>query len=89
MEGIATDGPVAYGPGEVATALKGGAVETLLVADETLRRGREAGKEDIDGIMEAARSTGGEVVVLSVEFEPGRRLERLGGVAALLRYRIT
>jgi protein pelota len=30
----------------------------------------------------------GRVVVFSSEFEPGKRLEALGGVAAITRYKI-
>jgi len=88
MERIARDEPATYGPVEVARAVEVGAAETLLVADETLREERDAGKDDVDRLMEAARATGGNVVVLSTEFEPGKRLARLGGVAALLRFRL-
>jgi protein pelota len=28
------------------------------------------------------------VVVFSTEFEPGKRLEKLGGIAALLRFKL-
>lgn len=47
---ISMDGKAAYGFADVKNALKYGAVETLLIADETLREGREKG-EDIDKVL--------------------------------------
>ncbi|MHC1570315.1 MAG: mRNA surveillance protein pelota [Methermicoccaceae archaeon] len=83
---IATDGPMAYGLSDVRYAVEMGAVEVLLVADEWLREQRE--EWDVDAFLLGAERCGGQVVVLSSEFEPGQRLVHLGGVAALLRYRV-
>ena len=79
---IATNGRAAYGLKEVETAVNYGAVEHLLVLDE-LVRSRKA-----DEIMRAAASGRGKVVIFSSEFEPGERLRSLGGLAALLRFKI-
>jgi protein pelota len=79
---IATDGKVAYGMAEVETAVNYGAVEHLLVLDELARSRR------VDEIMRAVAGGRGKVVIFSSEFEPGERLRSLGGVAALLRFRI-
>ena len=90
-ERIATDGAVAYGPAAVAQAVDYGAVETLIMVDERLRTERGSDREwdvDVDDLIEATEHQGGEVVVFSSEFDPGRRLSGLGGIAALLRYRI-
>jgi protein pelota len=43
---------------------------------------------DVDGVMETVERQGGEVTVFSAEFAPGQQLSNLGGIAALLRYRI-
>ncbi|MHC1593338.1 MAG: mRNA surveillance protein pelota [Methermicoccaceae archaeon] len=86
LQRIATDGAVAYGLSDVRHAMDMGAVEVLLVADEWLRGQRESW--DVDSLLLAAEGCGGSVVVLSSEFEPGQRLVHLGGVAALLRYRV-
>ncbi|MFB6219189.1 MAG: mRNA surveillance protein pelota [Halobacteriaceae archaeon] len=91
MEEIATGAEAAYGVEAVAEAADYGAVETLLVLDERLRRERgDRGEWDVDAddIVESVEQQGGEVVVFSGEFEPGQQLRNLGGVAALLRYRI-
>ncbi len=79
---IATDGKAAYGQKEVQTAVNYGAVEHLLVLDELARRGR------MDDIMREVTNARGKVVIFSSEFEPGERLRSLGGVAALLRFKI-
>jgi protein pelota len=70
----------------VKKALDYGAIETLLVADEMLRLEREKG--NIDSLLMAVERAQGKVVVFSTEFEPGQKLHALGGIAALLRYKI-
>ncbi|WML68532.1 MAG: Protein pelota [Methanoregula sp. SKADARSKE-2] len=83
LKRIAQDGPVAYGIREVAEAVEFGAAEQLLVADSLLR------DPEIAELIEDAEARKAGIVVLSGNFEPGERLSALGGVAALLRYRIT
>ncbi|MDO9517227.1 MAG: mRNA surveillance protein pelota [Methanosarcinaceae archaeon] len=83
---IALDRKAAYGIDEVKKALDFGAIETLLVADEMLRLEREKG--NIDSLLIAVEHTQGRIVVFSTEFEPGQKLHALGGIAALLRYKI-
>jgi protein pelota len=91
MERIATGEKVAYGPESVAEAAEFGAVETLLVVDDRLRteRGPEGDWEiDVDEVVTSVEQQGGDVTVFSGEFEPGQQLSNLGGIAALLRYRL-
>jgi protein pelota len=89
-ERIATDEPATYGVEQVAEAAAFGAVESLLVVDERLRTERAGGEWDVDvnEVIESVERKGGEVVVFSAEFDPGRQLSNLGGIAALLRYRV-
>jgi protein pelota len=96
-ERMAEGAKVAYGPEAVAEAAAFGAVERLLVVDERLRLERGATPEegatgdwaqDVDAIVRDVEQQGGEVTVLSSEFQPGQQLSNLGGIAALLRYRI-
>ncbi|MDD3041582.1 MAG: mRNA surveillance protein pelota [Methanosarcinaceae archaeon] len=86
LKEIAVSGKAAYGFADVKNALDFGAVETLLVADETLRDGREKG--NIDHLLREVEQAQGKVVVFSTEFEPGVQLHKLGGIAALLRFRV-
>lgn len=86
LEEIVKGGKAAYGMDDVRRALDYGAIEALLIVDETLRESRE--KEDIDQFLMNVESKRGKIVVFSAEFEPGQRLRSLGGIAALLRFKI-
>ncbi len=46
------------------------------------------GREEIERLLEMVERERGTIVVFSTEFEPGKRLKGLGGVAALLRFPI-
>ncbi|SFG33721.1 protein pelota [Halopelagius inordinatus] len=90
-EGISTGEKVAYGIDQVTEAAEFGAVETLLVVDERLREERQGEGDwdvDVNEVIQNVERQGGEVTVFSGEFDPGRQLSNLGGIAALLRYRL-
>ncbi len=91
MERIAEGAKVSYGPENVAEAAEFGAVEHLLVLDTDLRTERTGEGDweiDVNEVIEMAEQKGGEVTVFSSEFDPGQQLANLGGIAALLRYRL-
>ncbi|WP_276271871.1 mRNA surveillance protein pelota [Haloarcula litorea] len=91
MARIGEGAEVAYGPEEVAKAADYGAIETLLVLDERLRKERAGEGDwavDVDDVIETTEQKGGDVTVFSAEFAPGQQLANLGGIAALLRYRL-
>ncbi len=91
MERIAEGAKAAYGVDEVAQAAEFGAIEELLILDSRLRderQGRGDWMRDVNEIIETVEQKGGEVTVFSVEFQPGQQLKNLGGIAALLRYRL-
>lgn len=79
---IAQGGAVAYGRAEVSDAIGYGAAEQILIADPLLR------DREVMALIEKAEAMRASVVVLSSSFEPGERLVALGGIAALLRYKI-
>ena len=79
---IAQDGAVAYGRKQVANAIEYGAVEEVLIADSLLH------DPATSPLLERAERMQSRIVVLSTEFEPGERLVALGGIAALLRYKL-
>ncbi len=87
LEGIAKGSKVAYGIEDVKKAQMYGAIDVLLISDEFLAKERE--KWDIDDFLKQVELSGGKVVILSTEFEPGKRLMSLGGIAALLRFDIS
>ncbi|MFB6096233.1 MAG: mRNA surveillance protein pelota [Haloferacaceae archaeon] len=80
-----------YGAEQVAEAAEFGAVEELLLLDERLRQERQGEGEwdiDVNAVIERVEQQGGDVTVFSAEFAPGEQLKNLGGIAALLRYRL-
>jgi len=79
---IAQDGGVAYGRADVADAIGYGAAEEVLITDTLLH------DAEVTRLVEKAEGMRAKIVVLSSRFEPGERLDALGGIAALLRYRI-
>jgi len=91
MARIGEGAEVAYGPEEVAKAADFGAIAELLVLDERLRLERAGEGDwdiDVDRVIETTEQKGGDVTVFSNEFAPGQQLANLGGIAALLRYRL-
>ena len=88
---IAQGAKATYGPEDVAEAAEFGAVETLLVVDDRLRTERQGEGDwaiDANEVIESVEQQGGDVVVFSSEFDPGQQLSNLGGIAAILRYRL-
>ena len=91
MVRIADGAKAAYGIDQVHEAAEFGAVEELLVLDERLRDERQGDGEwelDVNDVIESVEQKGGEITVFSKEFQPGTQLKNLGGIAALLRYRL-
>ncbi len=81
LEQIAKDGPQAYGPREVERAAHLGAIETLLITDKQVKA--PGGEE----IMKRVEATRGKVLIISTHHEAGKKLQSLGGLGALLRFR--
>jgi protein pelota len=79
-------GDVSYGIDQVSEDAASGAVETVLVCDETLRGSEEEQRRRLEETLRLAEAKGGKVIVVSTGHEGGRKLKSLGGVAALLRY---
>jgi len=82
LEQIAKGGLVTYGPREVRQAVEAGAVDLLLVLEPMLR------EKSIDHLLKAVEDSRGRVMVVSEHHEAGKKLEALGGLAALLRFRV-
>jgi len=86
---ISKKGLGAYGSEEVEKAANAGAVKTLLITDACIHKKREQGKyELLDSIMKTVDATKGEVHIISSEFEGGKKLDGLGGIGAILRYKL-
>jgi len=74
--------PVAYGPNQVSSAVDAGAVETIMLT-ETEARTRKG-----EALMRVTEDNAGKIEIISTTHEAGKKLESLGGYAAILRYNI-
>lgn len=80
-----------YGPREVESAVDQGAVGrgggVLIISNRLFRSQNVAERRRWVGLVDRVRDVeGGEVRVLSSDHESGRRLEGLGGIAAMLTF---
>ena len=63
-------------------AAEAGAIETLLLSDTKVRTA------EADLLLKTVESSRGKFIIVSSLHEAGRKLESLGGFAAILRYRM-
>ena len=84
------DGRAWYGPGEVEKAVEKGAVGPgggVLLINNSLFRSQEIGtRKRWVTLVDKVRDSGGEARILSSDHESGKRLESLGGIAAILTF---
>jgi protein pelota len=80
FEEIKKDGRVTYGFKEVEEALSRGAAETLLISDVMVR------SKNGERLLDSARKTHCDFLIINTMHEAGKKFEGLGGVAALLRF---
>lgn len=79
---------VAYGFNEVLKVAEIGAIEVLLITDELLTTVHTETRENIERILTLVEKYRGTVKIFSVHHDPGLQLKSLGGIAAILRYRV-
>jgi len=87
---IKKNGQAVYGIIETENAAHAGAVRDLLVTDSLIQKSRQ---ENIYGriehIMKASESSKGSITIISSEHDGGKELNGLGGIAAILRYKLS
>jgi protein pelota len=82
FEEIKKDGLATYGKQEVKNALINRAVERLLIIDVLIRK--EMGEE----LLNLAKQTNSEFTIINTIHEAGKKMEGIGGIGALLRFKI-
>ena len=86
---ISKNNLASYGLKETKNAAEAGAVKTLLITDKFIQQKRMENKyEGIENIMKTVDSTKGDILIVSSDHEAGKKLDGLGGIAAILRYKI-
>jgi len=86
---ISRQGRCSYGFDETKQAAEAGAVETLLVTDSLISGMREDGRfEALDSVMKTVDSSKGDIRIINAKNEAGKKLDGLGGIAAILRYKL-
>ena len=86
---LSKNGAVAYGENELSRAMNEGAIETLLVSADKIRD-PEAMIEGtpVSKWIEAISDIGAELVQCSSDHDSGEQLNNMGGIIALLRYKL-
>ncbi len=82
------DGLGTYGDKEVAKAVQYGAVEVLLITDKKLREGDDKQRRWMDKLIRDTEKTRGSFHIVSSDHPAGDQLQNLGGIAAVLRFRV-
>lgn len=89
LKEISKDGLAGYGIDEVENLVNIGNVKILLVTDRFIKENRIKnifGR--LENIMKGVDKLRGEVHIISSEHDGGKKLDGLGGVAAILRYKM-
>ena len=86
---ISKQGKAEYGLKQIKKAIELGSVSVLLITDNLIHKKRQDDSfEEIDFLMRKVESMQGEVHIISSEHDGGMKLDGLGGIGALLRYKI-
>lgn len=89
LQEISKNNLAVYGWKETKTSSEAGAVRILIVTDALIHKKKLAGDyQELDAIMRHIDALQGEIHILSSEQETGKRIDGLGGIAALLRYKM-
>jgi protein pelota len=87
---IAKGNLAAYGLSETEKAASMGAVGELLITGSFMQKSRsENFYNEIDKIMKMVDKAKGEIEIISSEHEGGKKLDGLGGIAAILRFKMS
>ncbi len=87
LEEIGKTGKAEYGLDHIKKVVEAGAVSDLLITDDFIHKKRQADKfREIEKLMRQTESMQGNINIISSEHEGGKKLDGLGGIAAILRY---
>jgi len=82
------NGLYSYGMKETSEAAELGAVEHLMVTDIIMRTICATDKQGLEDLFSKVEKGAGEIHIISTMHPAGEQLDKFGGIAALLRYKI-
>lgn len=82
LKRISKNERVVYGFNDTVSAVESGSVEKLLISEKLMGVRRD----ELDSVMQTVEDCKGEVHIINSDNEAGKKLDGLGGIAALLRY---
>ena len=86
---ISNNGLGVYGIKEVEVAVVAGSVKLLMITGKFIHEKKRAGEfNNVDKLMRKTEEMKGKIFLISSEHEGGKKLDGLGGIAGLLRYKI-
>lgn len=90
LEKISKEGSYAYGFEEVKKCVELGAIKILLVSDSLIKEKRlDENFEELENLMNTVENMKGNVHVINSDNDAGKKLNGLGGIGAILRYKIS
>ncbi|MBW3012191.1 mRNA surveillance protein pelota [Candidatus Woesearchaeota archaeon] len=79
-----------YGIKDVSEKVNMGAAAIVIVTDTFLKKQKEEGKyNEVDELLNVAESTKAQIFIIKGDHEGGQKLDGLGGIGAILRYRVS
>jgi protein pelota len=89
LKEISKDNLAAYGLKQTQEASDAGAIKILIITDSFIQKQREKENyEKIDLMLKTTESAKGEIHIISSEHDGGKKLDGLGGLGAILRYKL-
>jgi len=89
LQEISKNNKAVYGLKQTKQAVDCGAVETLLVSDNLIMKLRQEKRFDVlENIMKTVDNSRGKIVIIMGRHSGGKKLDGLGGIGALLRFKL-
>jgi len=89
LEEISKDSLAAYGFKQTKEAVEAGAAEKLILTDKIIHDFQKKEKYDeLENLMKLVESMKGSIHIISSLNDAGKKLDGLGGIAAILRYKL-
>jgi len=87
---ISKNNLAAYSLKETGQAVMAGAVKDLLITDKLIMKMRQQDKyEKLDSLMTNTEKMKGTIHIINSDHDGGKKLDGLGGIGAILRYKIS